>query len=74
MGQALDNVNDCIGSLNNNVQAKTTNIDKLAERGVNFSNAHTPGVYCASARTVIFTGQYAPSTGIYQYQVYHTTH
>ena len=56
---AVDDMNDWIGSLGATPRAITPNLDKLAARGVNFSNAHTPGVYCAPARAAIFSGQFA---------------
>jgi arylsulfatase A-like enzyme len=39
-----------------NSQAKTPNLDRLAKRGVTFTNAHCPGVYCTPSRTAIMTG------------------
>ena len=60
---AVDDMNDWIGSLGATPRAITPNLDKLAARVVNFSNAHTPGVYCAPARAAIFSGQYASTTG-----------
>jgi hypothetical protein len=45
---AVDDMNDWIGCLETTPRAITPNIDKLARRGVNFSNAHTAGVFlCA---------------------------
>ncbi len=61
---SLDDLNDwvhCYGF----EQVITPNIDRLAKSGVKFTNAHTPGVYCAPSRTAIFTGQYASTTGCY---------
>ncbi|MGY8647764.1 MAG: sulfatase-like hydrolase/transferase, partial [Verrucomicrobiales bacterium] len=71
---AVDDMNDWIGCLNTTPGAITPNIDKLAARGVNFSNAHTPGVYCAPARAAIFSGQFASTTGCYQSADYFTDH
>ena len=71
---AVDDMNDWIGSLGANPRAITPNLDKLAARGVNFSNAHTPGVYCAPARAAIFSGQYASTTGCYRSSDYFTDH
>ena len=69
---AVDDMNDWIGCLNTTPSAITPNIDKLAARGVNFSNAHTAGVYCAPSRAAIFTGQFASTTGCYQSADYFT--
>ena len=71
---AVDDMNDWIGCLNTRTAALTPNIDKLAARGVNFSNAHTAGVYCAPSRAAIFSGQFASTTGCYQSSTYFVEH
>ena len=63
---AVDDMNDWLGCLETTPRAITPNLDKLAERGVNFTNAHTAGVFCAPSRAAIFTGQFASTTGCYQ--------
>ncbi len=63
---AVDDMNDWIGCLGTTPRAITPNFDKLAARGVNFSNAHTAGVFCAPSRAAIFSGQYASTTGCYR--------
>lgn len=65
----VDDMNDWIGPLGHK-QAITPNIDRLAEIGVNFSNAHTAGIFCAPSRTAFFTGRHAFHTGCYTTQVY----
>ena len=59
---AVDDMNDWIGRLETTPRALTPNIDRLANRGVTFTNAHTAGVFCAPSRAVIFSGQYASTT------------
>ncbi|MGJ8695265.1 MAG: sulfatase [Verrucomicrobiaceae bacterium] len=71
---AVDDMNDWIGCLGTTPGAITPNIDRLAARGVSFTNAHTPGVYCAPARAAIFSGQFASTTGCYQSADYFTDH
>ena len=71
---AVNDMNDWIGCLNTKTAALTPNIDKLAARGVNFSNAHTAGVYCAPSRAAIFSGQFASTTGCYQSSTYFVEH
>ena len=66
---ALDDLNDWIHPMGYE-QAITPNLDRLAENGVMFTNAHAPGVYCAPSRTAIFTGLQASTTGCYQNEVY----
>ena len=71
---AVDDMNDWIGCLGKTPRAITPNIDKLAGRGVNFSNAHTAGVFCAPSRAAIFSGQFASTTGCYQSGTYFVDH
>lgn len=68
---AVDDMNDWIGCLagsnpGDGPRAITPNLDKLAARGVNFTNAHTAGVFCAPSRAAIFSGQFASTTGCYE--------
>ena len=53
---AVDDMNDWIGCLESVPQAITPNLNRLAKRGVNFTNA-AAGVFCAPA-AAIFSGQY----------------
>ena len=69
---AVDDMNDWIGCSRglelpgDGPRALTPNLDKLAARGVNFTNAHTAGVFCAPSRAAIFSGQFASTTGCYE--------
>lgn len=71
---AVDDMNDWLGCIDSRPNAITPNIDKLAARGVCFTNAHTAGVYCAPSRAAIFSGQYASTTGCYQSANYFVHH
>ena len=71
---AVDDMNDWIGCLDTTPKAITPNIDRLAFQGVNFTNAHTAGVYCAPSRAAIFTGRHASTTGCYQTSIYYVEH
>ncbi|MEM7311973.1 MAG: sulfatase [Planctomycetota bacterium] len=71
---AVDDMNDWIGCLETTPRAITPNIDALARRGVNFTNAHTAGVFCAPSRAAIFSGQYASTTGCYTTPYYFVGH
>src|SRR5690242_2354819 len=45
----------------------TPNIDRIAGRGIRFTNAHSPSATCTPSRYALLTGQYAwrmPGTGI----------
>ena len=71
---AVDDMNDWIGCLESTPQAITPNLNRLAARGVNFTNAHTAGVFCAPSRAAIFSGQYASTTGCYRTAGYFAHH
>ncbi|QDT69284.1 Choline-sulfatase [Planctomycetes bacterium MalM25] len=66
---ATDDLCDWVGPMGH-TQAVTPNLDRLARSGVTFTNAQSPGTFCAPSRTAIFTGQYASTTGCYTTQVY----
>lgn len=44
------------------------NIDQLANEGIVFSRAYAAASNCATSRTALFSGQYAPRTGVYTVQ------
>ena len=67
---SVDDMNDWAGPLGYK-QVKTPNMDRLAESGVTFTNAHAPGVYCAPSRSAIWTGLQASTTGVYENEIYH---
>ena len=71
---AVDDMNDWLGCLETTPRAITPNIDRLAARGLNFSNAHTAGVFCAPSRAAIFSGQFASTTGCYTTATYFVDH
>ncbi|MBM4152929.1 MAG: iduronate sulfatase, partial [Kiritimatiellaceae bacterium] len=62
---AVDDMNDWIGPMGN-PHVKTPNLDRLAQRGVTFQNAHTAGIFCAPSRAAIFTGRLPSTTGCYE--------
>lgn len=62
---AIDDQNDWIGYLGGHPQAQTPYIDKLAERGTAFTNAHCQSPLCNPSRTSLMTGRRPGSTGIY---------
>lgn len=61
---AVDDLNDWVGCLGGHPQAKTPNIDGLAERGVLFTNAHTAAPLCNPSRTAIMFGRRPSTTGV----------
>ena len=62
---AVDDLNDWIGALNGHSQVKTPNIDKLASRGILFTNAHTAAPACNPSRVALLTGLCPTTSGIY---------
>ena len=54
----IDDLNDYEGSYGGHHQARTPNIDKLAESGTVFTNAHTNSPVCSPSRNSMFTGIY----------------
>ncbi|MEM1067496.1 MAG: sulfatase [Planctomycetota bacterium] len=62
---AVDDLNDWVGCLQGHPNAHTPNIDRLAKRGVLFSNAHCQAPICGPSRASLFTGLLPTTTGIY---------
>ena len=63
---SIDDLNDWVGPLGGNTQVKTPNMDRLAERGMVFTNARSAGVLCNPSRTAMMTGLLPSTSGIYQ--------
>jgi len=62
---AVDDLNDWIGCLGGHPDAKTPSIDRLAKRGVLFTNAHCAAPLCNPSRAAIMTGIRPSTSGIY---------
>ena len=62
---AIDDMNDWVGYLGGHPAAKTPNMDRLAEKGVNFSNAHCPAPGCSPSRNALLFGAEPFNTGLY---------
>jgi arylsulfatase A-like enzyme len=61
----IDDLNDWVGVLGGHPQARTPNIDRLAARGMTFTNAHSPSALCNPSRTAMLTGLRPPTSGVY---------
>ena len=61
----VDDLNDWIGCLGGHPQVKTPNIDRLAARGMLFSNAHCQSPVCNPSRASMMTSLYPSTSGIY---------
>lgn len=64
----VDDLNTWVGPLGDK-QAITPSLDRLANAGVTFVNAHAPGVFCAPSRSAIWSGLQASTTGLYGNEV-----
>ena len=62
---AVDDLNDWIGCLDGHPQALTPNIDRLAARGVLFTNAHCAAPACNPSRAAVFSGLMPQVTGVW---------
>ncbi|MCO8124914.1 sulfatase [Stieleria sp. TO1_6] len=62
---AIDDLNDWVGCLGGHPGAITPNIDRLAARGVLFSNAHCQAPICGPSRASLFSGLLPSTSGIY---------
>jgi arylsulfatase A-like enzyme len=62
---AVDDLNDWIASLKGHPQIKTPNIDRLAKRGILFTNAHCVAPACNPSRAAVFSGMQPMQTGVY---------
>ena len=62
---AVDDMNDWIGCLGGHPDARSPHIDRLAERGTLFTNAHCQAPICNPSRTSIMYGMRPSTTGVY---------
>ncbi|WP_147676729.1 sulfatase [Algibacter pacificus] len=64
---SINDVNDFVGFLDGRYKAITPNMDKIANMGVNFTNAHCTTPSCGPSRNAILFGQHAFNSGLYRY-------
>ena len=62
---AVDDLNDWIGALDGHPLAKTPHLDRLAKRGISFSNAHCASPVCNPSRHATMTGIHPTRSGWY---------
>ncbi|TWU51970.1 sulfatase [Rubripirellula reticaptiva] len=62
---AIDDLNDWVGCLGGHPQVQTPCIDRLAARGVNFTNAHCQAPICNPSRISMLLGKLPSTTGHY---------
>ena len=57
------------GCFNPQSKIPTPNIDRLAEEGIRFTNAHAPGSWCTPTRYGLLTGNYPIRTNLSKHRV-----
>jgi arylsulfatase A-like enzyme len=65
----VDDMNDWVECLGGHLDVNTPNINRLASRGMLFSNAHCAAPVCNPSRVATLTGRRPSSTGIYDNSV-----
>ncbi len=61
----VDDLNDWVGCMGGHPSARTPNIDKLASRGMLFTQAHCQVPLCGPSRASVMSGLRPSTTGIY---------
>ena len=64
---AIDDMNDWTGFLGGHPAAKTPNMDALAHKGINFTNAHCSAPGCSPSRNALMFGAEPFNTGLYAF-------
>ncbi len=64
---AIDDMNDWTGFLGGHPQTITPNLDRLAEKGINFTNAHCPAPGCSPSRNALLYGIEPFNSGLYPF-------
>jgi len=62
---AVDDLNDWMGCLGGREAVHTPNLDRLAARGVLFTNAHCAAPACNPSRVAVMTGVRPSTSGVY---------
>ena len=62
---AIDDLNDWTGCLGGHPNVKTPKLDRLAQRGVLFTNAHCSAPACNPSRASLLTGVLPSTSGVY---------
>lgn len=62
---AVDDLNDWVGCLGGHPQAITPNLDRLAERGMLFTQAYCAAPACNPSRAALMTGIRPSTSGVY---------
>ena len=63
----VDDLNDWVGFLGGHPQTKTPNMDALAAKGINFTNAHCTAPGCSPSRNALLLGVEPYRSGLYPF-------
>lgn len=66
---AIDDLRDWVGYLGKNPQVKTPHIDRLATRGLRFTQSYCAAPVCNASRTALLSGLRPSTTGVYENSV-----
>jgi arylsulfatase A-like enzyme len=66
---AVDDLNHWVRHLGRNPQAITPNIDRLAARGITFTNAYAAAPICNPSRAALLSGLRPSTTGVYDNEI-----
>ena len=66
---AIDDLRDWVGYLGKNPQVKTPNLDRLAARGLCFTQSYCAAPVCNASRAALLSGLRPASTGVYENNV-----
>lgn len=64
----FDDLNDWVSPLGGHPQADTPNFERLARRGMMFTNAHVTAPLCNPSRASLMTGMLSSSLGVYEHR------
>ncbi len=62
-----DDLNDSVEGFGGHPQARTPNLNQLAQQGIRFTNAHSADPICGPSRASFLTGIYPHHSGLYGY-------
>ncbi|HBG28838.1 MAG: hypothetical protein A2Y10_03650 [Planctomycetes bacterium GWF2_41_51] len=63
---SVDDLHDWVSPLNNQHRPITPNFERLAKRGMTFTESYCPSPLCGPSRAAVLTGMRASTTGLYQ--------
>lgn len=63
--QHMSEAMSCAGDIN----IETSNMDRLAQEGIRFTNAYSNTPICSPARATVYTGKYASSHGVFSLHI-----